>query len=83
MDYDRILRLWSSIIDDVFHDNVDRATELELQTALALMLGESNVMTNMIYDDNEQKFIELNCRVRFASTGKWKSYVIWKDGDIE
>ena len=82
MNYDRIIRLFSSVIDDVFHNNVNRGTECDLFYALAEMLGDGNVMTNLIYDDNEGRIVELNCRVRYASSGKWESYVIWKDGDI-
>ena len=83
MNYDRIIRLFSSVIDDVFHNKVDRGTECDLFYALAEMLGDGNVMTNLILDDNENRIVELNCRVRYASSGKWESYVIWKDGDIE
>lgn len=83
MNYDRIIRLLSSVIDDVYHNKVDRETECDLFYALAEMLGDGNVMTNLIFDDFEGRITELNCRVRYASSGKWESYVIWKEGDIE
>lgn len=83
MNYDRIIRLFSSVIDDAFHNHVNCGTECDLFCALAEMLGDGNVMTNLIYDDNDQRIVELNCLVRYASSGKWESYVIWKDGDIE
>lgn len=83
MNYDRIIRLLSSVIDDVYHKKVDRGTECDLFYALAEMVGDSNVMTNLILDEYDSRVVELNCRVRYASSGKWKSYVIWKEGDIE
>lgn len=83
MNYDRIIRLLSSVIDDVYHNRVNRGTECDLFYALAEMVGNSNVMTNLILDDYDSRIVELSCRVRYASSGKWKSYVIWKEGDIE
>lgn len=83
MNYDRIIRLLSSVIDDVYHNNVDRGTECDLFYALAEMVGDSNVMTNLILDNYDSRVVELNCLVRYASSGKWESYVIFKEGDIE
>lgn len=83
MNYDRIIRLLSSVIDDVYHNRVDRGTECDLFYALAEMVGDSNVMTNLILDEYDSRVVELNCRVRYASSGKWERYVIWKEGDIE
>lgn len=83
MNYDRIIRLFSSVIDDVFHNKVNRGTEEDLFYALAEMVGDSNVMVNLIFDDYDSRIIGLTCRVRYASSGKWENYVIWKEGDIE
>ena len=66
MNYDRIIRLFSSVIDDVFHNRVDRGTECDLFYALAEMVGDGNVMTNLILDEYDSRIVELNCRVRYA-----------------